>query len=122
MSNPLEEPKSNESEKDWLDNLYKFYRARGFLRLRPKSVQHDFKTGILCRFTLMLGIILLIIYALEKSLSPIDLASNAVEALLALSIIFIGVGILLYFISCQFAKLAKIAEEIENEGPIENNN
>jgi uncharacterized membrane protein len=35
--------------------------------------------------------------------------------ILAFAILFLGLGMLIYFISLQFAKLAKIAEEIEKQ-------
>ena len=45
------------------------------------------------------------------------------DSMIAFSIIFLGVGVILYFFQCQFAKLAKIADEIEcDEDLIENNN
>jgi hypothetical protein len=40
-------------------------------------------------------------------------------SLLAFSFIFLAVGIILYFFHCQFAKLAKIADEIEKGEDIE---
>ena len=36
------------------------------------------------------------------------------NSILAFSIILIFVGVVLYFFNCQFEKLAKIADEIEN--------
>jgi hypothetical protein len=45
--------------------------------------------------------------------------SGAPESALALAIIFLVVGIILYFFHCQFAKLSKIAEEIENGEDLE---
>ena len=91
------------------------------------STHDDFKTGFLCKFTLFLGIILLIIFIFFKVSSFIigEESSGFVRqiydfsqtiypnSILAFSMIFLFVGIVLYFFSCQFAKLAKIAEEIE---------
>jgi hypothetical protein len=37
------------------------------------------------------------------------------EISIAFSIIFLGVGVILYFFNCQFAKLAEITKELENE-------
>jgi hypothetical protein len=39
--------------------------------------------------------------------------SSHPNIILAFSILLIGFGIILYFFHCQFAKLAKIADEIE---------
>jgi hypothetical protein len=48
-----------------------------------------------------------VIYDLSKS--------GYVDSLIAFSILLLGVGFILYFLHCQFAKLARMAEEIENE-------
>ena len=91
------------------------------------STKDDFKTGFLCKFTLFVGIILLIIFIFFKVSSFIfgeesqgfvrqiyDFSQSIYpNSILAFSMIFLFVGIVLYFFSCQFAKLAKIAEEIE---------
>jgi hypothetical protein len=91
------------------------------------STKDDFKTGFLCKFTLFVGILLLIIFIFFKVSSFIigEESSGFVRqiydfsqtiypnSILAFSMIFLFVGIVLYFFSCQFAKLAKIAEEIE---------
>ena len=92
------------------------------------SANNDFKTGFLCKFTLFLGIILLIIFISLKAFSVIIgygssgffgqlyefTQTTYPNSILAFSMIFLFVGIVLYFFNCQFAKLAKIAEEIEN--------
>lgn len=41
--------------------------------------------------------------------------SGVADSIIAFSIVFLGVGIILYFFHIQFAKLSKIADEIENE-------
>ena len=91
------------------------------------SAHSDFKTGLFFRIFLILGLILLIVYAFLK-ISSILIGSEstgflrqiydfsqttAPDSILAFSIIFFAVGVILYFFHCQFAKLAKIAEEIE---------
>jgi len=92
------------------------------------SAHNDFKTGFLCKFTLFFGIFLLIIFIFFKaSFFIIGAGSSGFigqiydfsqttypNSILAFSMIFIFVGIVLYFFNCQFAKLAKIADEIEN--------
>ena len=44
--------------------------------------------------------------------------SRVADSIIAFSIVFLGVGIILYFFHLQFAKLSKIADEIENEEEI----
>ncbi len=81
---------------------------------RNISVYSDLKTGFFCKFLLILGIVLLIFYILQKT-SLVDIDENIVGSLLAFAILSLGLGFILYFLSRQFAKLAKIAEEIEKE-------
>ena len=97
------------------------------------SVYDDFKTGLLYKIFLSLGLILLLIFVFFKGLSLFldqestglprliyDFShSGIIESIVAFSIIFLGVGIILYFFHCQFVKLAKIADEIENEEEFE---
>ena len=97
------------------------------------SARYDFKTGFFYKFTLFLGVALLAIYLLTK-LIAITIGnqdvhiiraiyefsqSNSAEVVLAFSLILIAIGFMLYFLHCQFAKLAKIVEEIEKEGELE---
>ena len=103
----------------WLINMFK---------KRYFSASDDFKTGFLCKFTLFIGILLLIIFLFFKISSLIigfgssgflgqiyDFSQTTYpNSILAFSMILIFVGIVLYFFNCQFAKLAKIADEIEN--------
>ena len=93
------------------------------------SAHNDFKTGILYKITLIIGLVLLIIYLIIIALSFIfgsessgfanDLynfsRSGSMNTILAFSILFIGASVILYFFCRQFAKLSKIAEEIEND-------
>jgi amino acid transporter len=93
------------------------------------SAHNDFKTGILHKITLIIGIALFIIYLIILGISFIfgsessgftnDIynysQSGSINTILAFSILFIGASIILYFFCCQFAKLSKIAEEIEND-------
>jgi len=96
---------------------------------RNISVYNDLKTSFLCKFSLLLGGVLLFVFVFFKVGSLfIDKGatgflqfiydfsrSSYIDSIVAFSIIFLGVGIILYFLHCQFAKLAKIADEIENE-------
>ena len=100
------------------------------------SSHDDFRTGFLCKLSLFLGIFLLIFYVFLKVISLFmgqnntglfqtfnDLSqSNIADSIIAFSIVFLGVGIILYFFHLQFAKLSKIADEIENEEEIEDSN
>ena len=82
---------------------------------RNISVHSDLKTGLFCKLSLILGIILLAIYIIQFSIPNLSIEENTSGIIISFSIIFIGLGIILYFFQCQFAKLSKIAEEIEKE-------
>jgi len=98
------------------------------IKKRVFPAKGDFKTGILCKLSLLLGIILVLTYAILKIssffidkestgfLQAIYEYSNSAQAesIIALGVISLAVGIIFYFFHCQFAKLAEIAEEIEN--------
>jgi hypothetical protein len=83
------------------------------VRQRIISAHSDLKTGFFCKFFVVLGIILLVIYLVETFFRPIGLGGTATGAFLAFAILSIGLGVILYFFACQFAKLSEIAEEIE---------
>jgi len=76
------------------------------------SAKSDFKTGFLCKFAIFLGILFLLIAIILLGISEYS-QTNYPESFLALAIIMFAVGIILYFFNCQFAKLAKIVDEIE---------
>jgi len=91
------------------------------------SAHSDFKTGIFCKFSIFLGVLLIIIalffiisgYLIGEGSAGIlgqiyDFSNTTIpNSILAFSIIFLAIGVILYFFHCQFAKLAKIADEIE---------
>ena len=91
------------------------------------SVYDDFKTGFLYKLSFFIGLILLIAYIFLKIVSFFSNESGAgligtlyelsqsgfADSAIAFSIVFIGLGFILYFFHRQFAKLAKIADEIE---------
>ena len=91
------------------------------------SAHSDFKTGKFCKFSIFLGILLLIIalffyisgYLIGEGSSGIldqiyDFSKTTIpESILAFSIIFLAIGVILYFFYCQFVKLSKIADEME---------
>lgn len=79
------------------------------------SAHSDLKTGALCKVFLVIGCILFIIYALEILVHFLQLSEDTNGILLAFAILFLGLGLISYFFSCQFAKLSKIADEIEND-------
>lgn len=98
------------------------------IKIRRKSVYNDFKTGVISKICLFLGIVLLTIFAFLKSISLlVQPGNNGLKLLsaiggsplngtvLAFSILFIGAGLLFYFMYRQFQKLAKIADEIKYE-------
>ncbi len=82
---------------------------------RNISVYSDLKTGFFCKFFLILGVILLVFYILQRAISFVDIGEDMLGTILAFAILSLGLGFILYFLSRQFAKLAKIAEEIEKE-------
>jgi len=92
------------------------------------STKHDFKTGFCFKLSLSLGFFLLILsvllvvssFILDKNSSGFlkylyTLSSGTVvDTIAALSIIFIAVGVIIYFLHRQFIKLDNIAREVEN--------
>ncbi|HUS98736.1 MAG TPA: hypothetical protein VMY59_00255 [Candidatus Thermoplasmatota archaeon] len=82
------------------------------------SAHNDLKTGFFCRFSLIVGCIIFIIYLVETLLHPFGFNDDTIGALLAFAILFLGLGLILYFFSCQFAKLSKIAQEVENDASL----
>ena len=96
---------------------------------RVFSVYGNFKTCILNKLLLTIGIALVAIFTFIKIagffgegtndgfLFQMNELSNSTisESIIAFSVIFIGVGLILFFFNCQLAKLAKIADEIEND-------
>ncbi len=83
------------------------------IKKRTFSAQHDFKTGFLYKLLLTLGVILLAIYVIEQTIRLIGIDQALLGSILAFAILCIGGGLLAYFISSQFSKLADIADEIE---------
>jgi Zn-dependent protease with chaperone function len=79
------------------------------------SAHNDFKTGIFCKVFLILGCILFIIYLVETLLHIIGLSDDSIGILLAFVILSFGLGLILYFFSRQFTKLSQIAEEVEQD-------
>ena len=89
-------------------------------KVRSKSVYHDYKTGFFCKIFLLLGVFFFIFVIIQLAIPSIEFGENILGMSIAFVVLFIGVGLLLYFLSCQFMKLAEIAEEIEKEDLSEN--
>jgi hypothetical protein len=79
------------------------------------SAHTDLKTGLLCKVSLISGCFLFLLYVVEAAAHPLQLEDDTTGIVLAFSILFLGLGLILFFFSCQFAKLSKIAEEVEND-------
>jgi len=98
------------------------------------TTEHDFKTGFFYKLSLVLGFFLLflsiflIIFSLVLDRNSSDflkelyiiLNGTAVKSIAAFSIIFIAIGIIIYFLHRQFIKLDEIAKDIENMDEINN--
>ncbi|MFO7677982.1 MAG: hypothetical protein R6V50_06360 [Thermoplasmatota archaeon] len=87
-------------------------------KTRTISAHSDLKTGFLSKLLITIGLILALVYIINFLVPLFELHVTLISSILAFSIIFIGLGLIFYFMSLQFAKLAKIAkeiEEIENE-------
>jgi amino acid transporter len=99
------------------------------------SAYYDFRTGFFYKLSILLGIILIIIYASLKIISTFinqestgwvkalyDFSqSSKSESIIAFAIILLALGVILYFFHYQFGKLAEIAEEVENSEEYEEN-
>ncbi len=85
------------------------------MKIKPKSAHNDFKTGFFGKFFFIIGAFLILFIILEKLISLLKIDDNNLGIILAFGILFIGIGLLIYFISCQFNKLSKIAHEVEND-------
>jgi len=79
------------------------------------SAHSDLKTGFFCKLFLLIGILFLILYLIERVAHPLQLTDDATGTILAFVILFIGLGLISYFFSCQFRKLSTIAEDIEQD-------
>jgi len=90
-------------------------RNSKMVRQRIISAHSDLQTGFFGKFFIVLGILLLLLYLVETLLHPLGLGDAVTGALLAFTILCIGLGVILYFFACQFAKLSEIAEEIESD-------
>lgn len=90
------------------------------MKKRLISAHSDLKTGFFCKFFLVLGSILLLIYIVQIISHFLNVGSDAEGALLAFAILFLGIGLISYFFSCQFAKLSQIADDVEKDETLTN--
>jgi amino acid transporter len=96
------------------------------IKKKNYSVHYDFHTGILSRIFLIFTIIFFAIWGIILLAGFTGLNSELSESqipgiIISIAIIFLFLGILLYFFHMQFIKLEKIADEIE-ELQMENEN
>lgn len=99
------------------------------IKKRYFSIDKDFKSNFLFKFFLLIGVILLLIFIIIKVIALFvgedstgfakqiyDFSQSSFpNSILAFSIIILAVAVIFYFFYSQFAKLAKIADEIEKE-------
>lgn len=90
------------------------------IRKRNISIHSDTKTCFLYRFLLIIGSILFIIYIIQWFVSFTIIEENLAGIILAFSILFLGLGFIMFFFHCQFTKLSEIAEEVEKGCESEN--
>ena len=96
---------------------------------RHFSVHNDFRTGFFSKLSIIFGIFLLIFYVFLNVISLFidqnktgffqllyDISQSSItNSIIAFSIVFLGVGLILYFFHFLFVRLSKIADEIEND-------
>jgi hypothetical protein len=99
------------------------------IKKRYFSIDGDFKTGFLFKLFLLIGIILLLIFIFIKVIvfvvgeNSLGFAKQIYDfsqtsypnSIFAFSIIILAIAVIFYFFYFQFVKLAKIADEIEEE-------
>jgi len=95
------------------------------IKRRYFSAKYDFKTGFLCKLTFFVGLVLLIIFLIQRlgeelseQISDFNKTTNP-DIIIAFAILFFGASIIMYIFYSQFTKLAEIAEEIENSEELE---
>lgn len=92
------------------------------------SAFNDYKSGVISKISIILGLVLLFVYIILKILGFllnnvehgfIDsfysfLVSGRLEVIAAFSVLLLAAGIIFYFFKVQFTKLADIAKDVEN--------
>jgi len=77
------------------------------------------RSRLTCIFLLAIGIILLALYLVQSVLSLEIFNDSTAGIILAFAILFLGIGFVLYFFYCLFARLSAIADDIESGGESE---
>lgn len=85
------------------------------IKKRIFSAHSDLRTGFFCKLFFVSGVIFLVVYLIGTFLPPVHLNSTLLGTILAFSILFLGGSALLFFFFCQFRKLSEIAEEVEQD-------
>jgi len=97
------------------------------------SAYNDFKTGLLYKIMISIGLIFLILFIFLKIFSLISINDNGLlkyfydlslsnfpGIIISFSILLLSFGLILYFFYRQFSKLAEIADEIEHDNETKN--
>ena len=102
------------------DSKYDYNDLGAFGLKRKNSAKHyKQRSDILFKILLFFGVVLLIssivlmIISINSSDTTTDYSSIA-NSVFSISIIILAFAVILYFFKRQFAKLAEIAEELEN--------
>jgi hypothetical protein len=94
---------------------------KGILTKQGGKQYQDFRTGLLAKGFMFLGALILISYLVIQGLLSLLIHGESylewdnISSWLSLSLVFIVIGIILYFIHLQLMKLGKIMEELETE-------
>ncbi|RLF29593.1 MAG: hypothetical protein DRN05_01355 [Thermoplasmata archaeon] len=82
-------------------------------RKKNISVYSDLKTGFFSKLFLSIGFSLVILFIVIKTFFLDLIGEDVLNIMIAFSIIFLGLGFIIYFFYFQFKRLADIAREIE---------
>lgn len=87
-----------------------------FITMNKKqiSIKSGIKLGFFSKLLLTVGILLIVATIILYYFPLLEDGKDIAGVLFAFSILSIGISVIFYFISSQFAKLAEIAEEVEN--------
>ena len=94
---------------------------KGILTKQEGKQYQDFRTGFLAKGFIFLGVFILISYLIIRGLLSLLIHGESylewdkISSWLSLSLVFIVIGLILYFIHIQLKKLGKIMEELEIE-------
>lgn len=94
---------------------------KGRLTKKRHTQHQDFHTGVLAKGFIALGALIIISYLVIRGLLNLIIHGESylewdkISSWLSLSLVFIVIGIILYFIHLQLIKLGEIIEECEKE-------